>query len=220
MSPLLAVHIAAGIIAIVAGYVALYAGKGETLHRKSGMVFVYAMFAMASSAFVLSVVHAVRINVAMSVLTLYMVTTALLTVRDRPRRWDAVAMIVGSSAAVYLFGLGVEANSTPRGSIDGLPAAAAFVFGSIALAGVIGDARLLLGRIVQGAVRLRRHLWRMCFGTFVASGSFFLGQPEVFPEPMRSSGIRPILGLLPLAVMVYWLVRTRIRRRRASMVAA
>ncbi|MBM3818034.1 MAG: hypothetical protein FJW14_03295 [Acidimicrobiia bacterium] len=59
-----------------------------------------------------------------------------------------------------------------------------------------------------------------CMATAVATGSFFLGQPQVFPEPFKSSGIRPVLALLPLAVMFYWLARTRIRRRRAAMAAA
>jgi uncharacterized membrane protein len=218
MSPLLPVHVLAGLVAIVAGYIALYAGKGGTLHRRTGAVFVYAMLVMASSAFIMSTLGGNRINMGMSILTIYMVITALLTVRERPRFWDAAAMVVGLIAAVFLFSLGVEGRNSPRGMIDGLPAPAAFVFGSVGFAGFLGDARLLRGRLLQGAQRLRRHLWRMCFATFVATGSFFLGQPEVFPE--GSFGIRMVLGLLPLPVMVYWLVRTRIRRRRASMALA
>jgi len=37
---LLALHIIAGLIALVAGGVALYAVKGARVHRKSGMIFV------------------------------------------------------------------------------------------------------------------------------------------------------------------------------------
>jgi uncharacterized membrane protein len=40
-----AVHILAGSLVVLAGYVALYAAKGATLHRKSGILFVYAMLA-------------------------------------------------------------------------------------------------------------------------------------------------------------------------------
>jgi uncharacterized membrane protein len=46
---LLPVHITGGIVAIVAGFVALYALKGASVHRKAGLVFVYAMVVMASS---------------------------------------------------------------------------------------------------------------------------------------------------------------------------
>jgi hypothetical protein len=35
------VHIIAGTLGLLTGYVALYAAKGGTLHRKSGMLFVY-----------------------------------------------------------------------------------------------------------------------------------------------------------------------------------
>jgi len=60
--------------------------------------------------------------------------------------------------------------------------------------------------------RLARHLWRMCFAMFVATGSFFLGQAKVFPEPIR---IFPLLALLVVATLVvsfYWLWRVRIRK--------
>jgi hypothetical protein len=44
--PLL-IHVIAGVLALVAGAVALSAAKGATLHRKSGIVFVYAMLTMS-----------------------------------------------------------------------------------------------------------------------------------------------------------------------------
>jgi hypothetical protein len=213
MSPLGPIHIAAGLIAIVAGYLALYAGKGGSLHRRSGMVFVYAMLVMASTALIVSLLRVRLINIGMSVLTIYMVITALLTLRERPRSWDTGAMAAGVIATVYLWSLGAIAANSPRGQIEGMPAAGPFLFGSFGFFGVVGDVRLLGGRILRGAERLRRHLWRMCMATMVATGSFFLGQPQVFPEPIRSSGIRPVLALVPLVVMVYWLVRIRIRRR-------
>jgi len=33
--------------------------------------------------------------------------------------------------------------------------------------------------------RIARHLWLMCFGWFIATGSFFLGQQQVFPAWLR-----------------------------------
>ena len=43
----LPLHILAGVFALLFGYIALYATKGATLHRKSGMVFVFAMVVMS-----------------------------------------------------------------------------------------------------------------------------------------------------------------------------
>ena len=49
----LPIHIAAGGLAIVLGAVALLIKKGGTLHRRSGLLFVYAMLVMGISAAIL-----------------------------------------------------------------------------------------------------------------------------------------------------------------------
>src|SRR5579872_3354754 len=51
---LLPVHIVAGGLAIVLGAIALAASKGLALHRRSGLLFVYAMVAMGTSGSVLA----------------------------------------------------------------------------------------------------------------------------------------------------------------------
>jgi hypothetical protein len=70
-----------------------------------------------------------------------------------------------------------------------------------------------------GAQRIARHLWRMCFSLFIASGSFFLGQAKVIPKPIRIVPLLAIPALLPLVLMFYWLLRVRFTkwyRRRAD----
>jgi hypothetical protein len=47
MSPLLALHLTGGSLAMASGLVALYAAKGAALHRKSGTIFAYAMLSMS-----------------------------------------------------------------------------------------------------------------------------------------------------------------------------
>jgi len=214
MNPLLPVHITAGLIGIASAYVALYALKGADLHRKSGMVFVYSMLAMAASAAVMAWLNTERINTSMGILTLYMVMTGLLTVRRGAldsRRTNVAFMLMAVAVGGYLYSLGFEAAASPRGTIDGLPAAGAFVFGSVALLAALGDMRLIRAGSIVGRPRITRHLWRMCFAGFVASGSFFFGQPQVFPEWLRGSPPLIVLGLLPLLAMFYWLARSRIR---------
>jgi Predicted membrane protein (DUF2306) len=51
---LLPTHIAAGGLAIVLGAAALLVKKGGTLHRRSGLLFVYAMLVMGISTAILS----------------------------------------------------------------------------------------------------------------------------------------------------------------------
>jgi hypothetical protein len=54
-----------------------------------------------------------------------------------------------------------------------------------------------------------RHLWRMCFGWFVATISFFLGQQQVFPRWLQGSPVLVALALLPLLFLIFWFIRVR-----------
>ena len=65
---------------------------------------------------------------------------------------------------------------------------------------------------IAGVARVARHLWRMCFAFFVASGSLFLGQPQVFPKVLRSSPLLIGLALAPLAFLIFWMIRVRLPR--------
>jgi hypothetical protein len=49
----------------------------------------------------------------------------------------------------------------------------------------------------------------MSFGLFIASGSFFLGQQQVFPVRWRGSMVLMVLGLFPLGLLAFWVVRLR-----------
>ncbi len=86
--PLIYVHITAGVIAIIAGYVAVIAKKGERLHRAFGTVFALAILTLAVMAIYLaiSLLHALpgqMGNVAAGIFTLYFVSTSWMTVRRK-----------------------------------------------------------------------------------------------------------------------------------------
>jgi hypothetical protein len=51
----------------------------------------------------------------------------------------------------------------------------------------------------------------MCFGLFIATGSFFLGQQQVFPAFLRGSVFLTVLAVLPFPLMIYWLIRVRFK---------
>jgi hypothetical protein len=53
----------------------------------------------------------------------------------------------------------------------------------------------------------------MCFGLFIATGSFFLGQQQVFPLAIRKQYILAPLAILPLILLIYWLVRVSFAKR-------
>lgn len=109
---------------------------------------------------------------------------------------------------------------TERGSgrtgnqLEGVPAGMLFFFGTILLLAAIGDAKLILARGVHGSRRLARHLWRMCFGLFIATGSFSaqLVMMKGMPAQLRSIPVILLLGGGPLVVLLYWMWRIRLRQ--------
>jgi uncharacterized membrane protein len=216
----LTVHIVAGAVAIIVGFVALFTAKGDRLHRKSGIVFVYAMLVMALMGATMAVVRgkAPEANAPVGLLTAYLVITSLTTVRppSAGSRWlDRGLMLVVLAVALALFTFGFEALASPKGSLHGMPALPFLIFGSVGLLAAVGDFRLINSggiRAIRGAPRLTRHLWRMTFALAIAAFSFFLGQAKVIPKPYR---IFPLLVVPPLVVLVallYWVWRVRIRR--------
>lgn len=55
----------------------------------------------------------------------------------------------------------------------------------------------------------------MCVSFFIASGSLFLGQPQVFSPTFNESATPLALALAPLLVMLAYLVQVRFKHRRA-----
>lgn len=214
------IHIVAGLLAIASGAVALYAAKGSPLHRRSGMLFVIAMVVMTSSAVLMAAfLRPNRVNVVAGVVTFYLVCTGLLTVRRQVEQMRGLMtgfMLVALAGSAYAFALGIEGLNSVGGTVDKVPPPPLFMFGAVALLGAFGDARLLRARSIQGARRIARHLWRMSFAMWIATASFFLGQAKLFPAPVRQSGLLAIPVLLVLAMMLYWLVRVRLKRRSTA----
>lgn len=205
-------HIIAGSIAIVAGFISVFAVKGLKLHRKSGMIFVYSMVVLSLTGAVIATMRHQTPNIIGGSLAFYMVTTAFLTVRPRDQRsrWiDAGAFVVGVTVSAAALRIGLDALNSATGKMNGVPAGMMFFFGVVAMVASLGDIRMMRTGGLKGAERIARHLWRMCFSLFIASGSFFLGQAKVIPKPIRILPLLAIPALLPLVLLLYWLVRVR-----------
>jgi len=121
---------------------------------------------------------------------------------------DAAPILVKIAEAMEKHGL--EAVMSPTGLKFGYPPGPFLFMAAVATLAAVGDVRMLVrGGIFGTQRRLARHLWRMCFGLFIATGSFFLGQQQVFPAFLRGSIFLTILALLPFPLMIYWLFRVR-----------
>lgn len=209
----LVLHMTGGGLGIVAGAGALAAPKGKPVHRALGTLFCIVMLVNALMASALAVtlvsrgVSAQMSNVFGGVFTVYFVATAWATVR-RPAgtigRFEVGALaFIALVAVVTLLGLVRVARG---GHTDnGVPVAAPISVTFVAvLAGGL-DLKVILKGGVSGAARIARHLWRMCLGMFIATGSFFIGQQQVMPKAIQGSPILIVLGFAPLLLMLFWL---------------
>ncbi|HEX2120413.1 MAG TPA: hypothetical protein VHL59_02125 [Thermoanaerobaculia bacterium] len=223
MHMLLPIHIAAGALAIVFGFTALFVKKGGTIHRRGGMLFVYAMLVMGTTASILEFFQNASVgNIAAAILSIYFVGTALTTVRP-PSRWtraiNVAALTVAVGLAFTAFAGGVRNVSTPGLSPGGVPfrtiGVMSFVLATALTLAAIGDVRIMRSGMPRGGPRLARHLWRMCFALFIAAGSFFSIRERVakiLPEPFTTGPMRALPILLLFGAMFYWLWRVRRRR--------
>jgi hypothetical protein len=189
----LVLHIVGGSIAVVAGYAALVARKGGALHRRVGLAFVYSMIAMGIGAAVVGLARE-KTTWLGGLIVIYYVITATRTMQ---RRAQPTLLVDGGLLvmAVVMCLLCLWGRNFP--------------FAVLLLAAAAGDARILRSGPLSGRPRLARHLWRMCFATFFATGSFFLGQAQVIPGPLRIWPALFVLALGPLAFLLYWLWRVR-----------
>ncbi|MEA2162321.1 MAG: hypothetical protein QOK37_448 [Thermoanaerobaculia bacterium] len=223
-SPLLIIHIGAGMIAVLAGFAALFVRKGSLMHRRTGDVFVISMLLMAGGGATIALMKSQPMNVMAGLFTFYLVATAWLTVWRKSNQTGSMEvglLVLGLAvcAIALYFGLR-DAHAAHRAS-----AIAAAVFGSATLLSVLGDVRMLVRGGVSGVQRLVRHLWRMCVALFIATGSFFLGtagdpvmrksglRASLFTPAIRATHIPEVPVLLVVLMMIFWLIWVRVSKR-------
>lgn len=215
------IHILAGTLGLLSGYVALFVVKGGTVHRRAGKLFVYTMVAMCAGGLAIALMRGIApaINVPAAVITVYLVVTALTTVRPlSPEVGRAIAlggMAVALGVLVVMSSFAVEAISN-GGTRKGMPAFPFVLFGTFAALGLWGDIRVMRSGLLKGGPRLARHLWRMSTALFIAALSFSVQAAKL----LRQQDI-PVPGpliavpmLLVLGALFYWL--WRVSRRRVS----
>ena len=225
-SPVLLVHICGGTVGLLSGTAAIAFHKGSPRHVLAGKVFVASMLTMAAFAVYLAIVRHQPNNIGGGIFTFYLIGTAWLTARRRDGetiRLDWVALLIPLALGILTWMNGLKVVRSGASSQDGVPVGMSFFMGSVMLLAAAGDVRMLARGGVFGAKRIARHLWRMCFGLFIASGSFFLGPSN---RPLRllstvglgkylspalfGTTLYLILTLLPLILLIFWLIRIRL----------
>ena len=223
-SPILAVHVFAGSLGLVSGTAAMCFRKGSPRHALAGKIFVVSMLAMAVGAVYLAILKHQPNNIRGGILTFYLIGTAWLTARRKDGEtslFDYIILVIPLALGIFTWMAGLKVMRSGASSQDGVPVGMFFFLGSVMLLAAMGDVRMLLRGGVAGTGRIARHLWRMCFGLFIAAGSFFMGPSN---RPLRllseiglGQHLSPalftpylILTVLPLVLMIFWLVRVRL----------
>ena len=223
MSLILAVHICGGTLGLASGAAALSFRKGSRWHVMAGKVFVASMLMMAMGATFLAIQKHESGNIVGGILTFYLILTAWWTARHTnggASKFGWVVVLIPLTVGVLNWLAGIEKISSSGPSKDGVPAGMNLFLGLVMLLAAAGDVRMLLRGGVAGTTRIARHLWRMCFGLFIATGSFFLGPANRPLRFLSSVGLRQhvfrtllrqevllFLAVLPLLFLVFWLVR-------------
>jgi len=224
-SPILIVHICGGTLGLLSGTAAMSFRKGSPRHMLAGRIFVASMLTMGALAAYLAITRHQPNNIGGGILTFYLIGTAWLTARRKDgetSRLDWVALLIPLANGILSWMTGVKVLRSGHSSLDGVPVGMILFMGSVCLLAAAGDVRMLVRGGVFGAKRIARHLWRMCFGLFIAAGSFFFGGSN---RPLRllstvglgkylspalfNTTLYLVLTLLPLILLVFWLVRVR-----------
>jgi len=224
-SPILLVHIFGGTVGLLSGAAAMSFRKGSPRHVLAGKVFVASMLVMAAGATYLGITRHQPNNIGGGVFTFYLILTAWLTARHADGEiskldWAALAIPLVLGILTWMNGVGVVRRGAS--SEAGVPVGMIFFMGSVELLAAAGDVRMLIRGGVFGTKRIARHLWRMCFGLFIASGSFFLGPSNRplrllsnvglgrhLPQALFSTGLYLFLTILPLFLLIFWMLRVR-----------
>lgn len=217
MNAIMSIHVAAGFIALAAGTVAVVVRKGGRPHVSAGIGFCLAMLVLGVTAAILSPLKTPPESPVSGIMVCYFVATAWLAAQRRsgtPGWFEKIACALILLTAVAMLARAFEIASAPPGTFSGPPGPRALVaIGTICLLAGFGDLRFILRGTLSATQRLTRHVWRICFAFFIATGSFFLGQMDVLPAALRSSPLLFVLAFAPFAVMLFWLVRLRFSRR-------
>ncbi|WP_321325894.1 hypothetical protein [uncultured Parasphingorhabdus sp.] len=190
---------------------ALITANGSRPHRVAGNIFFVSMLVMAMAGIYIALILPMAISVLAGLITIYLVCTS----RSAAKRTDgAITLADYLASTLILFvvigaiAAGFEAQNSPTGLTDGLPAAPHFFFAGLATLLAMGDIVMIARKKITGRQPIARHLWRMCLAYFIANGSLFTGPGAApFPKSVRDSGILDIPEPLVLLVMIFWVIR-------------
>jgi hypothetical protein len=208
------IHIAGGMVALASGTVAVAARKGGAMHASAGTWFFAAMLVLGVTASILEPFRSPPGSPIGGIMVCYFVATSWVAARRRDGttgRFEILACAAALGLAAAMVWGGFTGATTPAGP------GPVFALGGLCLLAGLLDLNAILRAKLTAAQRIARHLWRMCFAFFIATGSFFLGQQDVLPQAVRGSLFLFVPAFAPFAITLFWLVRLRFAKMVGSL---
>jgi len=197
------IHFWIGCAAIIAGFAAFTAKKGHELHIASGRIFVISMTLLAISGLWLSIIREILFTVFLSALAFHLIITAWASAAHKNSAALFITkispLVSGALCGGALWGAWL-ANASPQGLLNDLPPGAFLTIAATAFVIAAFDFAFARAGEKQSQRRIARHLWRMGFAFFLATGIFFFGNNHVLPETLR----HPAFLSIPVLAVVIW----------------
>ena len=209
-------HFLVGTICLLAGGAAFLVRKGGRPHRWAGRTFAICMLLLCASGLYMSLTRSILFTVFLALLAGHAVTTGWLAAARISGRAEMVAAGAIGLVAITALGAGLAVAGLPSGALNGLPPAAFYSLGGVAIWVATIDVLALCRGEATDRQRLTRHVWRMGFALFIASFIFFFGNNSVLPPVLRTpvALVAPVLTVIGLTV--YSSFRIRFGRRNPA----
>ncbi|MDB4088152.1 hypothetical protein N9544_00860 [Flavobacteriales bacterium] len=172
---ILLLHVIGGIVSLIKALIALFARKGGTLHKKSGLIYFWSMFIIFLTALILVIFFKFRFFLfAISIFSFFMAFTGYRALkRKKPNEvewFDKVVAYIGVLSGLGLIGYGiwsiVKHNSYGFASI-------CLVFGFLLTANAYKDIKHFKKKEYEKMWWWFHHLNMMC-ASFISAVTAFL----------------------------------------------
>lgn len=202
MDLLLAVHITAGIVALLSATLALCSGKGEKLHRLSGTIYFWAMSAIFTTAIPMAIITGNTFLFLIAIFSFYLAFAGRQFAKNRKGiasniDWVAIGLVLISGIGMWM--LAINYFLTHNSQYITLA-----LFGFIALAVGYQDYMRYKNRTVIGKSRIAGHLTHMMGGTIAVVTAVLVVNVSI--EPVWLWWILPTLVITP--IIFWWNIKT------------
>lgn len=205
-------HIAAGTVALLTAVVALLTSKGGVNHVRSGRVYAFAMTLVFLTAVPLAMLGADIFLLLIAFFSFYLVFAGWRFAKNysgsaQPVDWIAIAVMAVTALLMWCYAVYIAMQGSGQW-------VTLVIFGAIAFALSVVDARYYRVATTPRVQRVQRHLTNMLAGTIATVTAVLVVNVSV--EPVWIPWILPTIVITPL--IVWWnirIARQSARRRNA-----